>query len=185
MSDISDLKIGIYVEFNSEPYEVIASEHVKIGRGGAIKQTRLKNLITGSVISKNFKGNDKFTEPEITQGKAQFLYPEGESFYFMNEENYEQFPLLKKQLGNKEKFLKEGAQVNVLYFNGQPISLTMPTKIAFEVIDAPPDLRGNTAQGGSKQVIIETGATINAPLFIKKGDRIKINTETGEYVERV
>jgi len=185
MLDINDLKIGINVEYNDQPYIVIFSRHVKIGRGGAVLQTKLKNLITGNVISKNFKGSDKFPEADIAKSKAQFLYQERENFYFMDEANYEQFALSLKQIGSQAQFLKEGTKVEVLNFNHQPINISLPTKVILEVKDAPPGTRGDTARkSGTKQVVLETGSVITAPLFIKKGDKIKINTETGEYAER-
>ena len=107
MLSINDLKIGTYFEYNSEPYEVISSQHVKIGRGGAVCQTKIKNLITGNVISKNFKASDKFEEPEINKSKAQFLYSDNSGFFFMNQDDYEQFSLDQKMLGEKAQFLKD------------------------------------------------------------------------------
>ncbi len=185
MLGINDLKIGTNIEYNNEPYTVIASQHVKLGRGGAVQQTKLKNLINGNVISKNFKGNDKFQEPDLTKNKAQFLYQDSGVFYFMDETNYEQFSLSQKQVGRRAQFLKDGASVDVLYFNSQPINIEIPLKIVLEVIEAPPSVRGDTAtKTGTKQVILETGAKITVPLFIKKEDKIRVNTETGEYVER-
>lgn len=185
MIEINDLKIGTKIEFKGEPYQVIFSRHIKLARGGAIVQTKLKNLITGNVISQNFKGNDKFTEPDLTTTKAQFLYREGDAYHFMDQETYEQYSLNLKQLKTKAKFLKEGASLQVINFNGQPINIDLPTKVILEVSKAPPGVRGNTAQGGSKQVTLETGAKITVPLFVQEGDKIRINTETGKYVERV
>ena len=184
MLDINDLKIGVNVEYNGEPYAVIVSRLVKIGRGGAVLQTKLKNLITGSLISKNFKGSDKFPEADIAKSKAQFLYQERENFYFMDETSYEQFSLSAKQIQREAPFLKEGAKVEVLNFNHTPINISLPTKVVLEVRDAPPGVRGDTAQGGTKQITLETGAAITAPLFVKKGDKVVVNIETGEYVER-
>lgn len=184
MLNINDLKIGTNIEYNGEPYTVIASQHVKLGRGGAVQQTRLKNLIKGNVLSKNFKGNDKFQEPDVTKNKVQFLYKDSKIFYFMDETTYEQFGLSQKEIGLKAQFLKEGTSADVLIFKGQPITIDLPMKVALEVADAPPDVRGDTAQGGTKQVILETDAKLTVPLFIKKGDKVRVNTETGEYVER-
>lgn len=184
MLDINDLKIGTNIEYNGEPYTVIASQHVKLGRGGAVQQTRLKNIINGNVISKNFKGSDKFQEPDIAKNKVQFLYKDAGIFYFMDETTYEQFGLSQKQIGLEAQFLKEGTSANVLIFKGRPITIDLPLKVALEVADAPPGVRGDTAQGGTKQVTLETGAKLTVPLFIKKGDKVRVNTETGEYVER-
>lgn len=184
MLGITDLKVGAKIEYNGEPYQVIASRHVKMGRGGAIQQTKLKNLITGNVINQNFKGNDRFKEPDLVQTKAQFLYHDGEEYHFMDEGTYEQFSLDRKQLGVKVNYLKEGATVTIVLFNDQPITVEIPTKIVLAVKKAPPGIRGNTAQGGTKQVTLETGAQLAVPLFIKEGDKVRVNTESGEYVER-
>ncbi len=184
MLGITDLKVGVKIEYNNEPYQVITSRHVKMGRGGAIQQTKLKNLITGNVINQNFKGNDRFTEPDLAQTQAQFLYHEDQEFHFMDEGTYEQFSLNHKQLGLKASYIKEGASVTIVRFNDQPMTVEIPTKVVLEVKKAPPGVRGNTAQGGTKQVTLETGALLSVPLFIKEGDKIRVNTETGEYVER-
>lgn len=184
MLAINDLKAGTFIEYKKEPYLVISVNHLKLGRGGAILQTKLKNLITNNVLRKNFKGNDKFGEPNLEKILAQFLYRQNDQFHFMDEKTYEQFSLSQKQIGPKGAFLKEGAKVTIINFNNKPINVDLPLKINLEVVEAPPGVRGNTAQGGTKQVILETGAKIIVPLFIKKGDQVRVNTETGEYVER-
>jgi len=185
MLNINDLKAGITIEYKDEPYQVLSSHHVKLGRGGAIQQTKLKNLVTGNVIKQNFKGNDKFSKVELQSRQAQFLYREWDRFHFMDQENYDQFSLDKGKLDTKIDFLKEGSEVLVINFNDHPINIKLTPKIVLEVKKAPPNIRGNTTQGGTKQVILETDAKITVPLFIKAGDKIRINTETRKYVERV
>ena len=141
----------------------------------------MKNLKTGAIINKTFQGSDRVEEMEIDNRKAQFLYFEGNIYYFMNNENYEQFELDKEVIGDLANYLKEGSEVDVFYFQNQPVNINLPIKLDFEVIESPPGIKGNTADGGSKQVTIETGAKVNTPLFIKKGDKILVNIETGEY----
>ncbi len=186
MLNISDLKIGTYLEHNSEPYVVIWTQHVQMGRGGAILRTKIKNLITGAVLERTFKGAEKAKQADLSRGKADFLYKDPTTVYFMDTSSYEQFGISNEILGEKIHFLKEGISVNVLYFNGNPVSVEIPIKVELTVTSAPPAVRGDSAQGSvTKEVELETGAKIQAPIFIKTGDIIKVNTEKGEYVERV
>lgn len=184
MLSLTEVKVGTKIEYNGDPYEVIWREHSKIGRGGAVLRTRIKNLRTGNVVGQTFQGNDKLLEADLTLSKAQYLYNDGTDYYFMDSENFEQFPLSGKQLGAQAHFLKEGTTVNILYFKGKPSNADMPIKIDLKVVEAPPALRGNTADGGSKQVKLETGYKLSVPLFIKAGDIVKVNTRDGKYVER-
>ena len=186
MLSLSDLKNGAIIKYNSEPCVIISAQHLKLGRGGAILKTKIKNLLTGQILDKTLRGNDKVEEADLEKTKANFLYQDNQSAYFMDRQSYEQFSLTKKQLGNQINYLIEGLEVEVLNFNHQPVSIELPPKANLKVISAPPGVRGNTAQGKvTKPIILETGLKINAPLFVKEGDVIKINTQTGEYVERV
>ena len=155
-----------------------------MGRMGAVLRTKLKNLETGTIINKTFQGADKVAPAEVDTKKAQYLYRDGDTFYFMDNESYEQFELDAKIIGDDSKYLKEGIEVSLLYFDGRVINIELPIKMTFEVTEAPPAIKGNTADGGSKQVTIETGAQVTTPLFIKQGDKIKVNTTTGEYAEK-
>ncbi len=181
MIGITGIKKGSKIVYQNEPFEVIYEQHSKTGRAGAVLRTKLKNLITGAVINKTFQGSDKIEPLEIENRKAQFLYSEKKIYYFMDSENYEQFELSEEVLSDSIEFLKDGSDVDVFYFKDQPININLPIKMAFEVIESPPGVKGNTADGGSKQVTIETGTKINTPLFIKTGDIIQVNTETKEY----
>ncbi len=187
MLSISDLKkIGTVCQINNEPYEVIAAQHVQMGRGGAILRLKIKNLITGNVLEKTLKGSDSLPEAEINLNKVNFLYSDHEGFHFMDNKTYEQISLSAKQVGQKANFCKEGSEVTILEFNGTPINLKLPTKMDFKVTSAPAGIRGDTAQGRvTKLVTIETGYELNVPLFVKESDTVKINTESGEYVGRV
>jgi len=185
MLDMNDLKIGVTFKFNQEPYIVIKAAHLKMGRGSAVLQAKIKNLQTGATLERNFKPADKFEEADLEKKRADFLYTDKDKIYFMDD-NYEQFfvdyELVKTQLN----FLKESTSVNVLFFEGKAIGVELPPKVELKVTQAPPAVRGDTAQGSvTKTVSLETGAQINVPLFIKEGDIIRINTESGEYVERV
>lgn len=181
MIGITGIKKGSKIIYQSEPYEVIYEQHSKTGRAGAVLRTKLKNLKNGAIINKTFQGSDKVEELEIDNRKAQFLYSKGNISYFMDSSNYEQFELGQEVIGELSDFLKEGAEVDVFYFENKPVNLNLPVKLAFKVIESPPGIKGNTADGGSKQVTIETGAKVNTPLFIKTGDIILVNTETREY----
>jgi elongation factor P len=184
MLSISEIKIGRLVQINGEPFVVVKADHHKMGRGGAVLKTKLKNLINGNVLEKTFQGNDKAEEATTEVKKANFMYRDDSQAFFMDNGSYEQFEIALDQIGEKQKYLKEGTDVDVLYFADKPVSIQLPIKMQFKVVSAPPGVRGNTAGSVTKQVEIETGELINAPLFINEGDVIKINTDTGEYVER-
>jgi len=182
--NLSDIKTGKAITFNGEPYLVTFHQHSKTGRAGAVLRTKLRNLKTGAVLEKTFQPADKIEEAEIAKTKAQYLYLDGDAYFFMDSSNYEQFSLPKSVLGDTTKFLIENTEVAVLTYNGQPINIELPVKMDFRVVEAPPAIRGNTADGGTKQVTLENSIKVSTPLFIKEGDVLRINTETGEYVER-
>ncbi len=184
MLSIKDIKSGKKIIINNQPFSVTTVQHSKMGRMGAVLRTKLKNLETGAIVNKTFQGADKVAPAEVDTKKAQYLYQDGDTFYFMDNESYEQFELDAKIIANDSKYLKEGVEVSLLCFDGRIINIELPIKMTFEVTEAPPAVKGNTADGGSKQVTIETGAQITTPLFIKQGDKIKVNTTTGEYAEK-
>jgi len=186
MLQISDLQTGSYIIHNGAPHQVIYTEHSKIGRGGAMLRAKLKNLISGSTIDFTFKGNDKVEQANISRSKAQFTYAQGNQYHFMDSANFEQFTLTADTIGAPKDFLKEGVQVDVINFDGKPINISLPIKLDLLVKETEPAVRGNTAQGSvTKPAILETGAKIQVPIFIKVGDKIKVNTQTGEYVSRI
>lgn len=184
MLSLSDIKTGKNIILNGEPYAVLYHEHSKTGRAGAVLRTKIKNLKSGAVMEKTFQGADKIAEADISKSKAQYLYREGENFNFMNMENYEQFFLPEKVLDKATDYLLEGMEVTILNFSGQPINMEVPIKVKLKVVEAPPGIKGDTSSGGDKVVTLETGLKITAPLFIKEGDELIINTEKGEYVSR-
>jgi elongation factor P len=181
----NDLKKGVKIVIEGEPYEVLESSPLKKAQGRVVIQGRIKNLITGDVISKNFHQGDVFEEAEILKFNAKFLYSHRGKFVFSKEENpSERFDLTEDQIGQQSRFLKQGQIVEGVIFKNKIINISLPIKVHLKVVEAPPGEKGNRAQAGTKQVLLETGAKINVPLFIKEGDIIEINTETGEYVKR-
>ncbi len=185
MLSLNEIKSGRVLEINSEPFLVIKTDHHKMGRGGAVLKVKMKNLINGNVLEKTYQGNDRAEEAKTASKKANYLYKDQNEAYFMDNESFEQFSLLLENIGDKEVFLKEGIDVDVLYFNDNPVSVSLPVKMDFKVISSPPGVRGNSSGNVTKQIELEGGAVISAPLFINEGDIVRINTETGEYVERV
>lgn len=186
MLSINDLQNGSYVAYEDAPYEVLEVRHLHIGRGGSSIQTKLKNLKTGQVLARNFKPADVFEEADIEKRKVKYLYNHKDEYWFCEEKNpADRFKLSKSQIGNANNFLKPNTIVEALNFNGVILNITLPIKMDFKVTEAPPAIRGNTAQGGIKTVTIETGAQISTPLFINENDAIRVNTQTGEYVGRV
>lgn len=184
MLNISDIKTGKKIVLDGEPYVVVYNEHSKMGRAGAVMRTKLKNLTNGAVMEKTFQGSDRVEEADISKSKAQFLYKEGDQFYFMDNETYDQFAIGEEALGDAPNYLTEGLEIAMLNFNGSPINIELPVKITLEVTDAPPGLKGDTQSGGDKLVTVETGAKVTTPLFIETGDKIVINTERGDYVSK-
>jgi len=184
MLDNSEIKTGKCIVWNGEPYVVLYHEHSKTGRAGAVLRTRLKSLANGSVLEKTFQGSDKVEEADITKSKAQYLYVEGENYFFMDNQSYDQFSLSKSTLGDMPLYLIEGTEVTMLNFNGNPINAEMPVKVSLRVTEAPPGIKGDTVSTGGKVITLETGLKISAPLFINEGDTVIVNTEKKEYVSR-
>ena len=184
MLGITDLKVGQYIQLDGQPYVVTWNQFSKTARQGGNMKTKLKNLITGNTIEKTFSGAEKVEEAEISYKRAQFLYATGDEYEFMDNETYEQVSFDKKRLGDVVWFLTDGMDVDIQYFNGEPINVQLQPKMTFEVIETEPGVKGNTAGNVTKDAKISTGYTLKVPPFIEKGDRIVINTLNGEYVER-
>lgn len=183
MLTINDLKAGAYCVLNGDPYVVLKHDFIKMAQSRGIMRTTLRNMRTGQVLEKTFKGQEKLDEADIRRGKATYLYKEGENYNFMDTVSYEQFFVTGEQLGEKGHFLTENLEVEVLYFNDAPITVELPKKVKLKVSLAAPGVRGDTAQGSAnKQATLETGYVADVPLFIKQGEEIEINTETGKYV---
>lgn len=184
MLNFNEIKTGKVIKVNAEPYIIIKTDHHKMGRGGAVLKIKCRNLINGNVLERTYQGSEKAEEAETETKKANFMYKDKDEAYFMDNESYEQFNLPVEEIGEAALFLKDGTDVDVLYFESKPVSISLPIKMDFKVVSAPPGVKGNSAGNVNKQVELETGAKINVPMFINEGDVIRINTETGEYVER-
>lgn len=184
MLSMNELKIGVNVTINGAPYTILKSDHHKMGRGGAVLKLKLRNLLNGAVLERTVQGNESMEEADLEKKTVQFLYEQDGVFSFMDQESYETITLDEKAIGDKKNYLKEGLETDALYYNGSAVSIELPIKMKFRVVESPPGIKGDTAQGGSKQIKIETGLTVTAPLFIKEGEEIVIDTRDGSYVER-
>jgi elongation factor P len=184
MSYPSDLRPGQAVTIDGTPFVVVGYEHQKVGRGSATIRIKFRNMKTGAVSDRTFKGKEALEDADVEYNKAQYLYKQGNTLVFMDGTSFEQAEIPGEQIGEAAKFLKEGETYEVVVINGQPFGVKLPPKVVLKVAEAEPGVRGDTAQSPSKRVTLETGAVVQVPLFVKTGDSIRINTETGEYVER-
>ncbi|ERM91682.1 elongation factor P [Caldanaerobacter subterraneus] len=180
-----DFRKGVTIEVDGQIFTVVDFMHVKPGKGAAFVRTKLKNIMTGAIIERTFSPTEKFEEAQIERREMQYLYNDGEFYYFMDTETYEQIPLSYDKVEEAMKYIKENMVVTVKFYKGEAFSVEPPTFVELEVIDTEPGVRGDTVTGGSKPATVETGAVIQVPLFINVGDKIKIDTRTGEYIERV
>ncbi|MBW8064350.1 MAG: elongation factor P [Nitrospira sp.] len=185
MISTADFRNGARLELGGAPYYIVEFQHVKPGKGGAFVRTKLKNYKTGNVIDRTFRSGERFKEPNLEDREMQFLYAAGDTYTFMDTENFEQFPYEKKQLGDNADLLKENMVVKILLHEQEPIAVELPIFIELKVRDTEPGVRGDTASGGTKPAVVETGAVVKVPLYLEVGEVIKIDTRTREYVERV
>ena len=185
MVTAGDFKNGLTIEFEGNIYQIIEFQHVKPGKGAAFVRTKLKNIINGGVVEKTFRPTEKFPQARIDRVDMQYLYSEGDLYYFMNVETYDQIALNEEAIGDALKFVKENEMVKVCSHNGNVFAVEPPLFVELEVTETEPGFKGDTAQGASKPATVETGATVNVPLFVEIGDKIKIDTRTGEYLSRV
>jgi len=181
----NDFQTGLTIELDGDLYKIVNYDHVKPGKGGAFVQTELKNLDTGSTITKRFRSGEKVNKAYIETKPYQFLYRSGDNYVFMDNETYEQINLSQDRLGQATEYLKENQEIELELYEEEVIGVNIPDTVELAVADAPPAIRGNTVSGGSKVVTLETGAEVKVPLFIEAGDILKIDTRSGEYIERV
>ena len=186
MLDHTQLRKGARIIIDGEPYEILESMPLKKAQRRVVIQTKIKNLINNNVYDKNFHQGDIFEEAELEKFQVKFLYSHRDRYFFCDVKNpNKRFDFSKQQINQVVDFLKPGQIVDGLIFNGKIINISLPIKIQLKVVQAPPGIKGDTAQGGTKSVILETGKEINVPLFIEQGDLIEINTEKSEYVRRI
>jgi elongation factor P len=183
--DTSQFRNGLKIELDGEPYSIVSFQHVKPGKGGAFVRTKVRNLKNGRVIDRRFRSGEKVDEADIQESKMQYLYRDGENLVFMDSQTYEQLPFSEAQVGDAKTFLKENLDVDVLFWRGKPINIELPPFIEAQITSCEPGIKGDTASNVTKPATIETGAIVQVPLFVKEGERIRVDTRTGEYVERV
>ncbi len=183
---VNELKPKTFLIYEGQPYVVLETHHLKMQQRRPTVQVKMRNVINGKILERNFAQSDVFEEADIKRRKVKFLYNHREQYWFSYEkEPSKRFLLTEELIGEATKFLKPNTVLDAIEYNGNIVNIELPIKMEFRVVEAPPAIRGDTAQGGVKQVKIETGAYLNVPLFINQDDIVRINTETGEYVERV
>ncbi len=185
MSSLTDIKVGTVVKVDSKPYLVTTSQFNRKQQRKPVMRTKLKSLIDGSALEKTFLAGESFEFAEIERRRCQYLYKDADSANFMNNESFEQFTLPLDQVVEPLQFIKDDTEVFVTFYEGNPIGVQPPIKAELKVVETPPGVKGDTAKGGTKPAVLETGAVVNVPLFINEGDVLEVNTETAEYVRRV
>ncbi|MCX8043068.1 MAG: elongation factor P [Desulfobacterota bacterium] len=185
MIDTSDIRKNLKLLIDGDPWVVVDFQFVKPGKGQAFTRTRLKNMITGSVVERNYRSGEKLEEAHIDEREMVFLYSQGDTYTFMDNTTYDQVEIPSEQLGDAVHFLTENMNVEVLFFNGRPIGISLPNFVNLEIVDTEPATKGDTVSGATKPAKLSTGYTLNVPLFVNTGDWIVVDTRTGEYVERV
>ncbi|MCR4922504.1 MAG: elongation factor P [Lachnospiraceae bacterium] len=185
MISAGDFRNGLTVEMDGAVFQILEFQHVKPGKGAAFVRTKLKNIINGGVVEKTFRPTEKFPQARIDRNDMQYLYSDGDLYNFMNVETYDQIALNKDAIGDTLKFVKENDMVKVCSYNGNVFAIEPPMFVELEVTETEPGFKGDTATGANKPAIVETGASVNVPLFVEIGDKIKIDTRTGDYLSRV
>lgn len=185
MISAGEFRNGVTFELDGNVFQIVEFQHVKPGKGAAFVRTKLKNVITGGVVEKTFRPTEKMPKAHIERKDYEYLYSDGDLFYFMDQESYEQMPLNGDQLGDSLKFVKENMVVKVLSYKGSVFGVEPPTFVELEVTETEPGFKGDTSTGATKPATLETGATIMVPLFVNQNDFIRVDTRTGEYMERV
>lgn len=185
MYDSSEIRKGLKVLIDGNPYTIVEFQFVKPGKGAAFTRTRFKNLLTGAVIEKNIRSGEKLEPANVEERQMQFLYREGDQFVFMDQQTYEQTHVNADVIGDDARFLKDNLECTVLFFNDRPVGVTLPTFVDLKITHCEPGVRGDTSGNVTKPATVETGGVVHVPLFVKEGETIRVDTRTGEYVERV
>lgn len=185
MVSAGDFRNGITIEIEGNVYQIVEFQHVKPGKGAAFVRTKLKNIKNGGVVEKTFRPTEKYPQARIDRVDMQYLYNDGDLYYFMDNTTYEQIALSANDIGDSLKFVKENESVKICSHNGGVFAVEAPLFVELEITDTEPGFKGDTATGATKPAVVETGATVYVPLFVNQGDKIKIDTRTGEYLSRV
>ena len=180
----TDLKKNVLITLDGQPYKVVEYSQKVMGRGGSIVNVKVKNLVTGALLPKTFKGQEKIEPAEVTTQKVQYLYNDGAKYYFMNPESFEQYELMADLVGDAKDYMKEGDEMDIQFYNGDAINLVLPNNIWLKVTYTENAVKGDTSSAVTKDATVETGAKVRVPAFIKEGDIISVDTETGAYRER-
>lgn len=184
MINVTEARKGATVELDGELYQVLDFEHIKMGRGSAQVRLKLRNVRGGHIIDKSFQATAKLGRARIERQSVQYLYNDGDLYYFMNNETYDQIPLNRNQVGEAANYLAENANCDLLTYGDEPIGIELPAAVVLTVVETEPGIKGDTATGATKPAKLETGLTVQVPLFINPGDKLKIDTRSGEYLER-
>jgi len=184
MYSTTDFRNGLKIEFGGEPYVIVYFQHVKPGKGGAFVRTRLKNLKTGAVLENTFRSGDKVNKPDLDERGMQFMYMLENAYHFMDTKTYEQIYLDQEHMGDAANYMIENLPVKILFYRGEPIGIDLPIFIDLQIVETEPGLKGDTVSGATKPATLESGAVVQVPLFLDVGDRIKVDTRTGTYIER-
>ncbi len=183
--DTSQFRNGLKITLDGQPFVITYFQHVKPGKGGAFVRTKVKNLLNGKTVEKTFRSGEKVDEADVEEKKMQYLYLDGDSLVFMDQESFDQLPFGQDIVGDATRFLKENMEVEALFWNGKPVNVELPAFVELSVSQTDPGMKGDTASGATKPATLETGCVVNVPLFIKEGETIRVDTRTSEYVERV
>lgn len=184
MISTGDLRKNVTIELDGNLYKIEDFQHVKMGRGSAFVKLKMRNIRKGDITERTFQAGERFQRANLDKSAVQFLYADGDTYHFMNTETYDQMAIGREQIGDAVNFLKENATVELVSFGDEPLSIELPPSVEMEVTYTEPGLRGDTATGGTKPATIETGYTVQVPLFVNTGDRIRVDTRTGTYIER-
>ncbi len=185
MVSTGDLKKGIAIELDGELWQILDFHHIKMGRGSAQVKIKLRNIKRGQTVERSFQAGDKWPRASMEKRPVQFLYSDDGDYHFMELEHYEQFVLTKEQLGDAVNYLKDSMVLQVQFYEDEPVDVELPITVELEIVETDPGFKGDTAAGGTKPAKLETGLTVNVPLFVNQGERIKVDTRTGTYLERV
>jgi elongation factor P len=183
--DTSQFRNGLKIELDGEPFTIVFFQHVKPGKGGAFVRTKVRNLKSGRVLERRFRAGERVELADVEERKMQYLYQDGEQLVFMDTESFDQLPFRAEQVGDARTFLKENLDVDVVFWRGQPINIELPAFITARITHCEPGIKGDTASNVTKPATLETGAVVQVPLFVKEGETIRVDTRSGEYVERV
>ncbi len=185
MLSTTDFRKGLKIELDNIPYEIVDFQHVKPGKGGAFVRTKLKNMLNGRVVENTFRSGEKMEKPDMETKEMQYLYKDGSGFVFMDMESYDQFSLGDDALGGKGGFLVDGMELTMLMYRGKALDVDLPSSVVLEVTHTEPGIKGDTVSGSTKPATLSTGITVNVPLFVNEGEKIKVDTRSGEYLGRV